>query len=408
MKKIFLALCLCILLGSPCFAEGDVLPSPQERLAMKIDTDTDIMGARLGPALYALAARADMDIIVNSKLEGTVIARLTGKTVLDAFELLARANNFNWVVEGNTIIVTPAEIGSLTRSFVVPHGDLEYAKKQLSTFVPGNKIVINPEYGTITVNGTPLILSQVEEKLKENLAPVDQIFIQAQMIEINRSEGENLGMGYSWESYTGTWPPVYAVTLNAKATFSRGKLLSRPSLTTFNGRTAKISMGEKVPVFTANNVSGGTTSTTVDYKDVGMFLTVTPRINTNPTSGEKTVTLNVKPSVSAITKWVTAGLNKAPQIATREAETTVRVPSGATLVIGGLIKEEDVRNLEGIPGLMKIPILGELFKSHSNTKEKSEVFILITPTILDTSGKPIAGSVSVSTPTPDKNREGNK
>lgn len=409
MKRVLLVLCLCILLGTPCFAEDDPPApiTPQERLAMKIDTDTDIMGARLGPALYALAARADMDIIVNAKLEGTVIARLTGKTVLEAFELLARANNFNWVVEGSTIIVTPAEIGSLTRSFAVPHGDLEYVKKQLSTFVPANKIVINPEYGTITVNGTPLILSQVEGKLKENLAPVEQVFIQAQMIEMNRSEGENLGIGYSWENYSGTWPPVYAITLNAKSTFSRGKLLSRPSLTTFNGRTAKISMGEKVPVFTANNVSGGTTSTTVDYKDVGMFLTVTPRINTNPESGDKTVTLSVKPSVSAITKWVTSGQNKAPQIATREAETTVRVPSGATLVIGGLIKDEDVRNLEGIPGLMRIPILGELFKSRSNTKEKSEVFILITPTILDSAGKPIASSTSAAT-TPEKNREGNK
>ena len=77
MKKITVVFLIAVFLLVPSFGAQ---ASSVDRLAeLRIDTDTDIMGARLGPALYALAARADMDIIVNSKLDGTVIARLTGK-----------------------------------------------------------------------------------------------------------------------------------------------------------------------------------------------------------------------------------------------------------------------------------------------------------------------------------------
>ena len=387
MKKITVVFLIAVFLLVPSFGAQ---ASSVDRLAeLRIDTDTDIMGARLGPALYALAARADMDIIVNSKLDGTVIARLTGKTVMEALDLLARANNFNWTVEGTTIICTPADIGSQTKSFPVLHGDLEYASRQLQTFIPKNKLAINEEYGTITVNGTPAMLSQVERKLAEFQRPVAQVHIQAQMIELSKSESEKLGLGFTWGDYSGTWPPVYAITANTEGTRGKGKLLSRPSLTTFNGREAKIAMGEKVPVFSTNTVAGGTTSTAVEYKDVGMYLTVTPRINRADDAETGMVTLKLKPEVSAITKWVTSGNNKAPQISKREAETTVRVASGSTIIIGGLMKDDEIRNLIGIPYLMDLPILGNLFKTYTNSREKTEIFILVTPTILDDSGKPI-------------------
>ena len=389
MKKVILVLAVAFLLVLPgsVFAEsGDAFA----RLAqLRIDTDTDIMGARLGPALYALAARADMDIIVNSKLDGTVIARLTGKTVLEALELLSRANNFNWTVEGSTILCTPAEIGTQTKSFAVIHGDMEYAAKQIETFVPKNKIAINPEYGTISVNGTPATLALVEKKLQEFQRPVAQVHIQAQIVEFSKSDSEKLGLGYEWGAYSGTWPPTYAVTANAEGIRGKGKLLSRPNITTFNGREAKINMGEKVPVFSTNTVSGGTTSTAVEYKDIGMYLTVTPRINQTPGTDERMITLKLKPEVSAITKWVTSGQNKAPQISSRTAETQVRVASGSTIIIGGLMKNDEIENLIGIPGLMNLPILGQLFRTRTTSHEKTEIFILVTPTLLDDNGKPI-------------------
>ena len=99
--------------------------------------------------------------------------------------------------------------------------------------------------------------------------------------------------------------------------------------------------------------------------------------------------MGIKPSVSTITEWVESGNNKAPQISERSAETTIRVKSGETILLGGLLKEEEIKNIKQIPILAKIPLLGELFKSRSLEKSQSEIVVAITPTIVyDEDGRP--------------------
>ena len=125
---------------------------------------------------------------------------------------------------------------------------------------------------------------------------------------------------------------------------------------------------------------------TVEYKEVGVKLEVLPRIND---FDKETITLVIKPSVSTISQWVESGNNKAPQISERSAETTVRVKNGETILIGGLLKNEEIKSIKQIPILSKIPILGELFKSRSTDKKDTEVVIAITPTIVyDQDGRP--------------------
>lgn len=158
---------------------------------------------------------------------------------------------------------------------------------------------------------------------------------------------------------------VFGVTGAHEETLSNGKVLARPNVTTFDGRQAKIMMGDKVPVFTSSSDSTDTdadTTMTVEYKDVGIQLDVLPRINEED---KETITMVIKPSVSTITEWVESGNNKAPQISERSAETTIRVKSGETILLGGLLKEEEIKNIKQIPILAKIPLLGELFKSRS-------------------------------------------
>ena len=125
---------------------------------------------------------------------------------------------------------------------------------------------------------------------------------------------------------------------------------------------------------------------TVEYKDVGVKLEVLPRINE---MDKQTITLVIKPSVSTISQWVESGNNKAPQISERSAETTVRVKNGETILIGGLLKNEEIKSIKQIPFLSKIPILGELFKSRSVERKDTEVVIAITPKIVyDEFGRP--------------------
>lgn len=97
----------------------------------------------------------------------------------------------------------------------------------------------------------------------------------------------------------------------------------------------------------------------------------------------------IKPSVSTISQWVESGNNKAPQISERSAETTVRVKSGETILIGGLLKDEELKTIKQVPLLSKIPFFGELFKSRSIDKKNTEIVIAITPTIIyDDNGRP--------------------
>ena len=91
------------------------------------------------------------------------------------------------------------------------------------------------------------------------------------------------------------------------------------------------------------------------------------------------ITLNVQAKVSSISKWLTIGNISAPQISSREAKTIAHLHSGETMVIGGLMNSSDMDNLSGIPGLMNLPILGNLFKFHSKSHNDSEIVITVTP-----------------------------
>ena len=120
------------------------------------------------------------------------------------------------------------------------------------------------------------------------------------------------------------------------------------------------------------------TEITVDYKDVGTKLAITPAIDES--SGE--ITMKIKAEVSNIVKWVTTGLTTAPEIATRQATTSAHLRSGQSFVIGGLMSVTELDNLSGIPGLMDLPILGALFRYHSKSKSYAEVYIMLTPYIV--------------------------
>ncbi|PKN02343.1 MAG: hypothetical protein CVU77_00645 [Elusimicrobia bacterium HGW-Elusimicrobia-1] len=171
-----------------------------------------------------------------------------------------------------------------------------------------------------------------------------------------------------------------SVRLNAmlSAISSKGlaKLLSNPRVTTLNNQEAKILVIQKVPYIQQTTQLGsvaGAVASEVQWIDIGIKLTVKPTIN-----ADRQVTLKVLPQVSLLIRMDPAG----PVIGTREAETTIMVRDGETVVIGGLIREEDKKLASQVPLLGDIPILGQLFRRSYDTKERSELLVFITPQIL--------------------------
>lgn len=160
------------------------------------------------------------------------------------------------------------------------------------------------------------------------------------------------------------------------ATDKNVNILSTPHILTLNNQAAVIRVGEEVPVLTqTRNIQGGETIRSFDYKSVAIELEVTPRINQ-----DREVLLKVHPLVKKIL-GVNAELN-APILATREAQTSVMVNDGATVVIGGLMKDDRAVSKSKIPILGDIPLIGWFFRQHGVTKEKTELLVFLTPRVL--------------------------
>ena len=179
---------------------------------------------------------------------------------------------------------------------------------------------------------------------------------------------------------------LHIAALNALATENKVNILSNPSIMTSENKKAVINVSTSVPIVTSQQVpvatggiTGNSITQTVEYKDVGIILTVTPRI------GEQgTVSLDVKQEVNDVIPGSGTGPGNSPSFSKREAETSVVLLNNQTLVLGGLIQSKRTKILTGLPFLSRIPVLGYLFGSTEEKIEKTELLLLITPRVIGT------------------------
>ncbi len=182
----------------------------------------------------------------------------------------------------------------------------------------------------------------------------------------------------------------FQATLRAIATAGKTEVLSRPSILARNNQSATISLGQQVPLITNTRFDNfGNQINTVSYQNVGINLSVTPFI-----SSDGNVEMTVTPEISSLadrSQWVaiSGGTNSisAPVINSRTATTTVVVPGGQTVIIGGLMENTQTDSESKIPGLGDIPLLGSLFKRKQKENVKRELMIFLTPTIVTTPGQ---------------------
>lgn len=166
--------------------------------------------------------------------------------------------------------------------------------------------------------------------------------------------------------------------LNTLGSDGRTQVLAAPNIMVLDNEKAEIKVGDRVSVQTQAQ-TGVTTTGVVNsysYLETGILLDVTPRIN----SGGM-VTLDINQEVSQPTAPFIAG-NPNPDVATRNAKTSVQVASGETIALGGLIRENKTRSTSGIPLLSKIPVVGALFGFQEYKRDRTELVLLITPKIV--------------------------
>lgn len=168
-----------------------------------------------------------------------------------------------------------------------------------------------------------------------------------------------------------SWGEVNAI-LSALENQNRANIISNPRITTVNNRQARILVGKKIPLITLDEAGNAVTELTT----IGISLLVTPHINDN-----NRITLDLHPEVSDLSSQAT--VQGGIIINTSEADTRVMLENGETAVIGGLIRLNDGETERGVPVLMHIPIVGDLFfKGSSKIQEKRELIIFVTPRIV--------------------------
>lgn len=290
------------------------------------------------------------------------------------------------------------------------------------TFREAASVIANPESGIVTVRATSRQHEKVQEFIDRVMSSARrQVLIEATIVEVNLSDKYQQGIDWTNSSLNGfaltrtnstagidsatPFGLVYknsarglSVAVDLLRGFGALKVLSSPKLTVLNNQTATLKVLEDFVYFNVKQeLSAGTTTgvqattattTTPQSVAIGFFMSLTAQI-----SDDDTVTLNVRPSISSISKLVAdpnpalgSGtgrlVNNVPQIRTREIESMLRVQSGDIVVLGGLMEDRQDNNTGRVPGVGDIPILGEIFNARSNSSSKSELVVLLRPTVI--------------------------
>lgn len=271
------------------------------------------------------------------------------------------------------------------------------------------RVVADEENNSLLVYATRNEYRKIDSALKQLDILPTQVLIEASILEISLTEelsyglswflSNNLGNGWRGEgairvpgsasgsgtgnsSATGLAYSIYnsagdlKAVINALADKSLVNILSTPTITVLDNQQASIQVGTQQPVQSGSSITdGGVSSTSITYRDTGVILDVTPSVNAGGM-----VTMIVKQSITDVGEPEPA-TGQRPFLK-RDLSTRVAVRSGESAVLGGLIRENSGQGKVGLPFLQNLPIIGNFFGRTTNTKNRTELLVVITPRVL--------------------------
>ncbi|MFA5097658.1 MAG: type II and III secretion system protein [Candidatus Margulisiibacteriota bacterium] len=258
------------------------------------------------------------------------------------------------------------------------------ASEIVSRLIPEALAMEGEKGSSVILKGKPADMWKMKKILTSADRPVPQITIESRIMEI--SESGLRSIGFAWGSgvkvtivpeegkvRVGDIPAV----LSALVSKGEAKLIASPRISTLDNLEASINIGDRIPYAVPVSGSAGVTQWAVQYIDAGVSLKILPRIG-----GDGMITAEIKPEVSSISEWRTTAAGDFPVISTRNASTSVRVESGQTIVVAGLINETDRENISKVPLAGDLPVIKELFLKRTKEKTKTDVVFLITPVVI--------------------------
>ncbi len=394
----------------------------------------DLRDAALPDVLDALARLCGVNLVTDTSVGGRVTIHLVGVTCQEAMNFLLEANGLGYRRVGETLIVQPASKlappppGPVVRVYRLRYlqppisgseplvgalggagaggsgvaGGAGPVKKDVGTLLDlfkgtGATLGYDDRTNALVVTGTPDQQDGVVTLLRQLDVPIPQVLVEAVVVDITSTKLTNLGIdwsvlnGFSFSEIAappagqfGIQPVVrQALVAQLQAFITQGyaKVLSDPRVGTFDGQEALIFAGDQIPI--VNTTTAGNppvTTQTVTFQPIGVTLKIIPKIN-----ADRSVTVQVHPVVTTATSFTPATSGNPgglPIIAIREAVTSMQVADGNSLILGGLMRYSDIKNIKKLPFLGDLPLIGELFRLTNVTHSESEVVIIMTPRIL--------------------------
>lgn len=269
---------------------------------------------------------------------------------------------------------------------------------------PRIKIVADPSQNALLIMASEADYRRVERVLLNLDVLPNQVLIEATIAEVTLNDDLRFGVRWFFQNKSGSRSGAFSdllsgavgsafpgfsfvakaaggqVTLNALNDMTRVNVLASPSLMVLDRKTAVLQIGDQVPITTQSAQSvltpGAPVVNAIAYKDTGVILSVTPRINE---SGR--VLLDIEQEVSTVSRTSSSNIDS-PTFGRRKVKTTVVVNNGESITLGGLIQDRTTDSETQIPVLGDIPIIGKAFKDRQSLVEKTELVIMLTPRVV--------------------------
>jgi general secretion pathway protein D len=291
--------------------------------------------------------------------------------------------------------------GSSSQSFA--SGGLGNGSNGLAQRLNDN-IAVDRRLNAIVLTGTPEVIEAYKSTIDKLDVPLPSVILETEIVELDATAAQNIGIDFSpgsngivvngspstsSSSEVSTTPnglviksgstPQGAVTLAAnlyaQVTKGNGKVIAKPRILAQSGQQASILTGDAIPIITSVVLTGASavTSQQVSYINVGVDLQILPRV-----SSDGYVTSHIYSEVSSVTQYV-QGI---PQISQRTASTSATVKDGESFVIGGLLEDDEIKNLNKVPFIGDLPLIGVFFRYLSTSHTQSNLYIVVTPHIV--------------------------
>lgn len=409
-------------------------------MRMQKKVSIDVSDVPIGMVIKQLADQVNVDFILSPKVTGNVTVTLTDVSVEEAMQSILDVQGYAYIKGKNVVRILPREEIPIiserlvTQTFEIIYADVEQVVDALEKFLSSQ--------GKVSyVKGTSyLIVTDTEPKVREIARLIEKIdrIIPQVLVEVriyDVTSNDNLDLGVDWyasrrtnfnngllsqdditvsndgtDTYTNshTDPAVigtFSGGTNKTATTTMGylrfgilnknvdldaqlraekenvdaKLLANPRILVIDNETALFDIVTEHP-YVERTINGSDITETVKFKDVGTKLEVTPQV-----ARDGKLRLHIKPEFGVVIGSVQVSSSTVPIVNTRKVDTTALVDDGQAVVLGGLRKKETQKQVNKIPVLGDIPILGNLFKFEGETTAVGELVVFITPRIVNKS-----------------------